>query len=234
MTGGDARSQPVPPQPVRLLVVTGGHPFPEKAFFKMLTDMHGVVWRHVRFGDGAEAALASADMETYHGLLFYDMNNQCDGYLAHLVGLSQQGKGLVFLHHAIGACADWEIYGRLVGGRARFTPDVVDGMHRVRAGFQGRVAYRARITDVAHPITTGIADFDIVDEMYHDYYVASGAQVLLRASHPASGEPLLWTHTYNQSRVVYLQQGHSDTAYSNAAFSQLLERSIHWASRVTP
>lgn len=216
---------------LKILLITGGHPFPEEAFFRIFQEMEGVQYEHAVLGGGAEQFLTQEGAAPFQVLVFYDMNQDCQPYIRNLTGVLEKGKGAVFLHHAVGSCADWEIYGRLLGGRARFTPEAVDGLRLSRAGFQGGVAYRAYVVDKTHPITQGMEDFDIIDEVYRDYYVASDAHVLLRSDHPVNGGPLLWTHGFGKSRTVYLQQGHAVSAYGNRSFRTLLGRSIRWVAQ---
>src|SRR5262245_7484077 len=58
---------------VRVLLVTGGHPFEEDEFFKMFLSMKSVSWRHVRFTEGAEDALKPEAADAYDVVAFYDM-----------------------------------------------------------------------------------------------------------------------------------------------------------------
>jgi uncharacterized protein len=216
---------------LKVLLVTGGHPFRQEPFFQVFREMNGVKYEHAVLGSGAERFLTPTGVAPFDALVFYDMNQNCQPYIADLTSILREGKGTVFLHHAIGSCADWEIYGRLLGGRARFTPDSVDGVRLSRADFKGGISYRAYVADKTHPITQGVDDFDITDEVYRAYYVSSEAQILLRTDHPASGGPLMWTHQFGKSKTVYFQPGHAESAYRNPSFRRLLERSIQWVAQ---
>jgi type 1 glutamine amidotransferase len=81
-----------------------------------------------------------------------------------------------------------------------------------------------------HPITAGIKDFTIHDEIYWGYRVGSKVTPLITTTHPKSGKPLGWCHTYNKSRVVYLQLGHGPEAFNDPNFRKLLANSISWTA----
>jgi hypothetical protein len=87
------------------------------------------------------------------------------------------------------------------------------------------------ILDAGHPITAGLKDFTIRDEIYWGFRVGADVRPLLGTAHPKAGTPLMWTRSEGTSRVVFLQLGHDHLAYGNPNFRTLVSRSIHWAAR---
>jgi type 1 glutamine amidotransferase len=87
------------------------------------------------------------------------------------------------------------------------------------------------ILDAAHPITAGLKDFTIRDEIYWGFRVGGDVHPLLGTTHPKAGKPLMWTRTEGKSRVVFLQLGHDHHAFENRNFRELVARSIRWAAR---
>ena len=160
--------------PVRVLVITGGHPYEETAFTDVFRSMKTISFKEARLGGEAELLLKPEPSKNYDVLVFYDMNQNCEPYLNDLISLLKSGKGVVFLHHALGSCSENDEYGYLVGGRAQFRPSAV-----FTAKYKGNTSYRAHIEDPACPITTGVSDFDMTDEVYSDYFVNSGSHVFL-------------------------------------------------------
>jgi type 1 glutamine amidotransferase len=92
------------------------------------------------------------------------------------------------------------------------------------------VEFKVNITDRAHPITQGLDDFDILDEVYNHYFVKQDVEVLLTTDHPLSGHELGWVNTFGKSRVVFLINGHNETAYENPNFRKLLINAINWVT----
>jgi hypothetical protein len=62
---------------VKVLVVTGGHPFEEKAFFDMFRDADGVI-AHAALGARPRSSSSRAG-KNYDALVFYEMNQNCSG-----------------------------------------------------------------------------------------------------------------------------------------------------------
>jgi Trehalose utilisation len=219
-------------QKLRLLIATGGHEFEEDAFFKMFDTMAGISWTHVRFNQGAEEKLGLAAAREYDVALFYDMHQDPEPHRNSWLKVLEQGKATVFLHHALGSYVRWKGYGEIVGGRANFGKEVVEGVPN--SSFKHDVNFRVHIADKEHPITRGLQDFDIFDETYDHFTVNTDVHVLLTVNHPDSGKVIAWTHKYRNSPIVYLQLGHGPSAYENPNFRKLVERSLRWvASEMT-
>ena len=215
-------------EPVRILIVTGGHPFEEKAFYDMFRSMPNVSFTHAVLGVDAEGFFKPVQAKAYDALVFYDMNQNCSAYLDDLFSLLKQGKGAVFLHHAVGSCPDSLEYGYMVGGRARFGRP--PGSMINTSKFLGNTSYRAHIEDPHDPITSGMADFDVTDEVYSNFFVNTDTRVLLTSNNPASGKPLAWSWRYQASPIVFIQLGHDHVTYENSNYRTLVERAILWVA----
>lgn len=216
--------------PVRVLVITGGHTYEETAFRDMFSSMKSLSVTYAVLGGEAEKKLKSDRAKDYDALVFYDMYEQCAPYVGDLLALLEQGKGTVFLHHSLGSCPEDLGYGYLVGGRARFGPPDSSGTTKYWLG----TSYRAHIEDANNPITAGMTDFNVLDEVYSDYFVNSGVHLLLTTDNPTSGRQLAWTWQYKKSPIVYIQLGHDHVTYENPNYRTLVERSTLWvAGRLT-
>jgi hypothetical protein len=69
------------------------------------------------------------------------------------------------------------------------------------------------------------------DEIYWGYRVLPGVTPLITTTHPKSGKPLGWAHTYGKSRVVYFQLGHGPEAFNDQNYRKLLSQGIHWTAK---
>jgi type 1 glutamine amidotransferase len=213
---------------LRLLIVTGGHDFEEAPFFQMFKEMEGTSWTHAAFGGAAEQMLRPEKSGDYDVAVFYDMHQNPEPHSRNWLKLLEQGKPTVFLHHALGSYVNWEHYGEIVGGRANFGRQHVEWTPNTT--FLHDVTFRVHIADPNHPITKGLADFEIFDETYNHFAVNPDVHVLLTTDHPTSEKTIAWTHRYKRSPIVYLQLGHGPSAYNNPKFRTLLARSIRWAA----
>jgi len=108
---------------------------------------------------------------------------------------------------------------RWKGGDPRETP----------SGYQHDVEQKIQVQQ--HPVTNGVADFEIHDEIYWGYRVGKDVTPLLTTSHPKSSNPIAWARTEQQSRVVYLQLGHGPSAFAHPSYRRLVGNAIRFAAR---
>jgi len=58
-----------------------------------------------------------------------------------------------------------------------------------------------------HPITEGLAEFPIVDEVYNFMWRSPRSRVLLEADKPEGEKAVAWSGPCQKSRVVVIQRG---------------------------
>jgi hypothetical protein len=139
-----------------------------------------------------------------------------------------QGKPLVVLHHSICAFDDWDEYRRIIGGKYFHRPDTVDGIILPVSSYEHDVTVGIHIKDTSHPVTKGMADFELWDETYDDYYVEPGVTPLLTTDNQGSSPVIGWTKQYGKARVVTLQSGHDTPTFRNLQYRKLLMQAIAW------
>jgi type 1 glutamine amidotransferase len=218
------------PAKLRLLVVTGGHGFERDPFFAMFDSFEGMEWREVAHPQ-ANDSYAPETAETYDVLVFYDMNQEIsEDQQAAFIALLNEGKGVVFLHHALADYQAWEEFGKVIGGCYHLAPYTRDGKQYPASTFRHGVDINVHVADPAHPVTKGLEDFTIHDEVYGGYSVEPTAHPLLTTDHPESSEVLAWANEYGKSRIVTIQLGHDARAYQNPSYRRLLSQAIRWTS----
>lgn len=84
------------------------------------------------------------------------------------------------------------------------------------------------IVNAAHPITAGMSDFRITDELYCLDRNPVGAELLATAHWKDKDYPMLYTKRVGKGVVVYNALGHDTAAYENPAFKELVLRSVAW------
>lgn len=151
-----------------------------------------------------------------------------------------RGTGLVILHAADNAFPGWVAYEKMGGI-----------MWREGAGHGAYHEFPVTIRDHEHPITRGVEDFLIWDELYHNLAHMHGVpyQVLATGfSSPESGgtgqdEPVMLTTQYGQGRVFHMVLGHvwpgaidpeykgsTMITFENPGFQTTLLRGCEWAA----
>jgi uncharacterized protein len=134
-----------------------------------------------------------------------------EGLAAYVAG----GKGLLALHTAtVLEMPDHDTYNALVGGRF-LGHDEFGRFHVTIAG--------------EHPITAGVPDFDIDDELYIVEPLGEPGQVLATgASEKTPAKPMLTLREYGKGHVCYLALGHDGRAWAHPCFKQLVVQATQW------
>ncbi len=233
--GADAGFLAAGRPPIRVLVVTGGHEF-DRSFFALFDRIEDVDYTHVAH-PAAREELTPERSRGLDAVVLYDLYRSApfdERARADFVDLLERGIGLLVLHHALASHPTWPGYEEIVGGRYLLEPQRSRGSVVPASTYRHGVRFRVEIADRTHPITTGLDDFELEDEVYGGFQVAPGVRPLLLTAHPASGRVIGWARSYGSARVVFLQPGHGPGAYGNASYRRLIERSLRWVAGRLP
>ena len=203
---------------ITVAVITGGHAFDVPGFQAIFRDMPGVD-SYIQHQDNWVEDVAKV-REEYDVLLFYNMPRGEPETRAKAIfeQLGESGQGIFLLHHAILAYLPWSFWGDLVG-----IPDR-------SFGFDMQQELTVKVGDPDHPITQGIADWQMVDETYSMASAGQDSRILLTTEHPLSMRVLGWTRQFRNSRVFCFQSGHDNLTYVNPDFREILLRGIQWCA----
>lgn len=82
-----------------------------------------------------------------------------------------------------------------------------------------------------HPVTEGVADFELFDE-YYEFEQADDKVVVLAQRRRADGTviPVLYAREAGAGRVVYLSLGHDMRAWGEPSFRRLVRQAMIWAA----
>lgn len=208
---------------VRVLIITGGHEFEREAFFHIFEDIPGLEYQEA-IHPNANQLYDSKFTDSIDVLIFYDMVQEIeDAQKTAFIKLLGNGKGLVFLHHSMADYQEWDEFEKIIGGRY-----VLSNAEENGSSYRHDVDIPVTVVDKNHPITKGMDDFIIHDEVYGNYKVLPSVQPLLQTTHPESGKILGWTNSYAKSRIVTLQLGHDHYAYENPNYRVLIKQAIDW------
>jgi len=253
-----------------IIVITRGHPFERDPFFEMI-DSTGFAWSHIEH-PAAQDFIISKSLKNYKAIVFYDMPginfetappkptffNPSDEFKNSFINILKEGIGCVFIHHAIAGWPNWEEYGNIIGGRFLYQEGIVKGIKKPDSGYRHDVKYKV-IKDGKHPITDGIEDFEITDELYLAEFFEDEINPILRSnyeftdknfysaaralegemfsnrdwSHKEGSNIVGWTKKYENSSIAYLQFGDGPSVYKNKNFRKLIKQSINWVIKET-
>jgi type 1 glutamine amidotransferase len=215
----------------RVLVVTGGHGFEKEPFYKMFSDNQDITFTAAEHSKTNASVYDREDLLTYDVVVLYDMpQNITDSQKGKLLALFDKGIGLVVLHHALVSYQKWPEYEKFIGGRYQEPDPDKGGKVTETVGWQHDIDMHIVIVATNHPVTAGLKDFEIHDEIYWGFRVSKDVTQLITTTHPKSGKPLGWARTQGRSRVVYLQLGHGKEAFNNENYRKLVAQSIRWTA----
>jgi len=222
---------PLAAEPLRLLIVHGGHDFETNQFLQVFRDNTNVTFEVVQH-PLAHARWQAEPAQAWDVLVLYDLWQEIsDAAKADLVTRLKEGKGLLVLHHALANYQNWPEYERIIGGKYYLQKQAVNGVEKPQSTYKHDVEFTVRVANNQHPVTKGLTDFTIHDETYGQFEVSSQTHALLTTEEPTSGKTIAWAKTYEAARVVYVQLGHDHLAYENPSFRRLIANAIHWVAK---
>ncbi len=215
---------------LRVLVTVGGHGFEQKPFYEMLDRLPAITYKKIDMPKDA-GMLRPGLQKDYDVILMYDMVKAITPEQQQaFVELLKTGIGVVSWHHNLAAHPEWDEFRRIIGGKYANNDMTIDGKPQKKSNYTEGIDYKIHIAAVDHPITRGLRDFDLHDEVYGSRWISPDATVLLTTDCPRSDPSLAWTTTYGKSRVLYLLPGHGKEAWSKPEFQELLVRGLRWAA----
>jgi len=204
---------------IKLLVIAGGHGYPVEPFRAVFRNFHDMDCTFVEEKKGGEAFLDISHFP-YDAILLYNFEkNPSQQERENFLKLLDRGVGLVILHHAIyGYRTSWPEFQKIVGVTSWLTASK-DGVH-----------YKIHIADPNLPITKGLSDFPIHDEVYQGHGLDPKMHVILSTDEPSNSKHIAWVHKYRNAPVCYFQLGHDEHAYNDPHFQTVLGQAIRWVA----
>ena len=203
---------------LRVLLLIGGHPsHAQPQHYAALAGLLGGEARvDLRMTDNLDVlnpvALAECDViANYTSWL-----EPSDSQVRALIGAIEAGHGFLGLHAATATFWNSPAYLSMLGAKfARHDP------YR---------RFRVHIDNRAHPITVGVDDFEVEDELYELEGDLSGAQILASAE----GHPLLYVRQFGRGRVHYNALGHDVAALGHPSYRRLVLQGLAWVAGDAP
>lgn len=161
--------------------------------------------------------LLEHNLAKYDVLVIYTTGDHLNqDQVAGLVRVVAAGKGVVGLHGATASFKENHEYVALMGGKFIGHPPIQQ--------------LNIHVADAQHPITAGIEDFSVVDELYLIDCDSTTFQVLLDCEHEGKRVPVAWVRPFGKGRVFYLSLGHGPETHTHPIYQELVYRGIRWAA----
>ena len=195
----------------------GEHDYP-----RFLDDWGRLLNERGAVAEGALAFPTEQQLAKTDVLLVYaaDAGSMAEADRANLQVYLRRGGGIVVLHDGLcGRDADW--FKTLIGGAKQ---------HGVTNWSRGKMSLH--FLDTRHPITAGLSDFEIDDELFFRLHMMPQTKILATTLH---GEkeiaPQMWAYEKDNHRAFVSCQGHWYASFNLPHFRGLLLRGIAWAGK---
>lgn len=265
----------------KILLLTKGHPFYKDKFFQifdnLVVDDDSCVTEYTHVEQPAAQHFFDPDLaKDWDVFVMYDMpgikfadsssrkhgghpvtfSNPSQKFIDGSRLLLEQGKGMIFLHHAIAGWPNWEEWADIIGGRFHYQPGSLHGVDYPDSGYRHNVEQTIEVVDPEHPIVQGIpSTFEFVDEAYLAPIFEDRVDPILRSNisfvteefystdlgirgkgytnenwdHPKGSNLVGWVKHAGNSPVAYLQFGDGPAQYAEPIYSSLINNAIAWA-----
>jgi type 1 glutamine amidotransferase len=140
-----------------------------------------------------------------------------------LLRFVEEGGGLVYFHSSTSAFYTWPEFKHI--STAAWIMD---------STWHGPVSQvRVTVENHEHPVTNGLADFDILDELWinaeqNEAFMVLGTAV--NTEEDTGVQPAIFVGSYGKGRIFHTILGHDETALGTAGFQALILRAAEWAS----
>jgi len=174
--------------------------------------------------------LASADLGRYDAVVMhfknYDPKVPGRAGFDNLAKFVKDGGGLMLLHFACGAFEEFKEEFKPVAGRVWFGAKPPAG----RRQHDPRRTFTVNMTEVDHPITKGMEDFETLDELYTCLEGDAPIIVLATADSVIDNKPypMAFVLEYGKGRVFHSVLGHDTVAFAGEGPALLHRRACAW------
>jgi len=212
--------------PVRVLVVTGGHSYPV-SFYTLFEGQPDIVWSHAT----APREAFTPDLTSrFDVIVLHDMWEDLEPTAReHLRAFVEAGKGIVSIHHSIVDYSGWPWWWEeVIGGKFFVHEQPGHPASAYKEGVDMVVTPTER--GASHPVTRDVPPLLVNDEAYRGMWHSPQIQVLMETAFPLNDRPVVYVGPHPKARVVYIQLGHSDSTMRYPGYRKLVRDAILWGA----
>lgn len=237
---GSGAAQQKSPEGSRILLLSGGqrehHGYREQALYlsRLLED----TGRHQVTISEEAALLETPALEKFDILIvtadrrdpeFRFTDAQQDAIFAFV----KSGRGYVSIHGADNTPND------LTEEQTRLWKNLLGGIYSHEGLPDGKATmgeYTIRISDPSHPVTRGLSDFLIKDELYSNMQMNEYVVSIATIEHDDVTWPVAWTYEFGRGKVFHTSLGHmswrpgSDDPLRNPNLGRLIVQGVDWVA----
>ncbi|MCX6262428.1 MAG: PmoA family protein [Bacteroidia bacterium] len=221
-------------KPIRLLIISGkgNHEWQKTTpYLKQVFEESGFFSPDVT---ERPDTLKAKDLKKYNAIVsnwnaFPESSRQWGGEAEKaIIDFVRNGGGFVLFHAASATHYDWAEYQEMVGSTW--------GKNTHHVSIE---PFEVKISSTTHPVTEGLSNFWITDELWVDMDQKPGNQILSSAFAPKDNkgsdkdEPVVICRNFGNGRCFYNVLGHDVAAMKNPGWKTLMVRGTEWAANGT-
>ncbi len=230
LNGNEVDSSTTSEPPIRLLLVVGGHGYDQKNLHEMLRSFPSVTFDEITIpeqqGILKPGLSQNYDVVVFHDQSFFELSSEQKEDLENLFG--KEGIPTVMLHHSLISHPDYPFFRDLFGAQYLLKDTEIDNRVYPASSYLHPTEVNIYIAHRQHPITDGVPDFTITDEVFKNVYYNPHIDVLARTDHPDGDRPVVWTWQYKKSPVLGIIQGDAGGAFTNQYYRKIFYQGIRY------
>jgi uncharacterized protein len=231
-----AEAQKYAPNGAKVFLLSGGkrqhHGYRDQTFY-----LAGALENTGRFEVtiGEEAAILETPAMRKYDLMIVNADRRdpefklTKGQQEAIFEFVRSGHGYVSIHGGNNAAADWlPAWKEMLGGVFSHV-GLPDGKPR-------KGEYTVKIVDTGSPVTSGLSDFVLKDELYYHMQMMPDVQPLATVEYEGTAWPVAWTRTFGKGRVFHTVLGHhdfgpdKDEPLRNPSLGRLVIQGVEWVA----
>jgi uncharacterized protein len=233
-------AQKMAPQGTRVLLLSGGkrqhHGYRDQALY-LSAALENTGRHQVTICEDA-AILETTTMDKYD-LLIVNADRRDEEFKftrsqqEAIFNYVRAGHGYVSIHAADNAAKDWLPEWKEMLGGVFSHVGLPDG--KTRKG-----AFVVKIAVIGSPITQGLKDFNLTDELYYQVQMMPDVEPLATIEYQGTAWPVAWVRTYGKGRVFHTVLGHrdfgpeKDDPVRNPSLGRLVIQGVDWVAACRP
>ena len=233
---GPALAQRKAPGGAKVLLLTGGqrehHGYREQALYlsQVLEDT-----RRYQVTLGEDAAILETPALKKYDILIVNADRRdpefkfTEPQQRALLDYVKAGHGYVSIHGADNAPPDWlpewkDLLGGIFSHVGQPDGKAIGG------------TFTIHIADKSSPVTRGLEDFELKDELYSNMQMKDDVKPLATIDYQGKTWPVAWTYTFGRGKVFHTSLGHrswrpgSDDPLRNPNLTKLIVHGVDWVA----
>lgn len=215
---------------MRILLVVGGHSYDREGLHAALKDCPNSTFEEISIPEKQDMLKPGLskdyDVVLFHDQSFFELTQAQKDALTAL--WTEEGIPTVMLHHSLISHPEFPLFRDVFGAQFLLKETEIEGRVYRKSTYKHPTDVNIYIVDRKHPITEGVADFKINDEVFQYVYFNPRIDVLARTDHPESDAPVVWTWRYKKTPVLGLIQGDANGAFGDPNYRKILYQGLRW------